>query len=212
MFVERRAEMLKHPILLPIALLMFLALLTFWISQAVQEQTRHINEMKRHDPDYLMYDFVSSRTDAQGHTRYALAASQLSHFPDNNTSELTRPRFTQFGQDKPYTQIQGQRGVVYNNGKLVEFSRQVKVFRSATATKGAMALETEALTIEPDQEVARTTLPVVIRQQPATVITARGMRFDKRAETIELFNRVHVHYERAKATVQTTQKAKKTVQ
>ena len=195
--------MLRNPILLPIALMLFLALLTFWINQTVQEQTRRLNGMQRHDPDYNMYDFVSSRTDANGHTRYALAASALHHFPDNDTTELQRPRFTQFGQvstngkNTPYTQIQGQRGFVSGKGDQVEFVENVRVVRGATEKKGEMELRTERLTIEPDAEVARTDLPVIIRQQPATVITATGMHFDKKSETIQLFNRVHVHYERA---------------
>ena len=204
--------MLRNPILLPMALLLFLALLTFWINQTVQEQTRNLSGMKRHDPDYMMYRFVSSRTDANGLTRYALAASELRHYPDNDTAELQRPRFTQFGQmagdgeAKPYTQIQGQRGFVSAKGNQVEFVHQVKVVRGATATKGEMELETERLTIEPDAEVAHTDLPVVIRQQPATVITATGMHFDKKSETIQLFNRVHVHYERATTGVTPKQK------
>lgn len=195
--------MLKNPILLPMLLLLFLALLTFWINQTVQEQTRSLSGMQRHDPDYMMYHFVSSRTDALGHTRYALAATELKHYPDNDVAELQRPRFTQFGQptadgqDKPYTQIQGQRGLVSAKGNQVEFIHQVKVIRGATATKGEMELQTERLVIEPDKEVAHTDQPVVIRQQPATVITATGMHFDKKTETIALFNRVHVHYERA---------------
>lgn len=178
--------------------MLFLALLTFWINQTVQEQSKGLSSRLRHDPDYLLYRFVSTRTDAQGQTKYVLAASELRHFPDTNTTELQRPRFTQFGENKPYTQIQGQHGFVSPDGKQVEFRKQVKVVRQATATKGEMELRTEQLTIEPDKEIAHTKLPVVIKQQPATVITATGMVFDKQAETVQLFNRVHVHYERSR--------------
>lgn len=206
--------MLKTPILLPITLLAFLALLTFWINQNVQEQTRQMSGMQRHDPDYMLYHFVSTRTDALGQTRYVLAASEMRHYPDNETAELDRPRFTQFGKNGPDTQIQGQRGLVTGKGEQVEFTRQVKVMRTATETKGEMTLETERLIIEPDKDVAHTQSPVVIRQKPATVIHATGMYFDKRAETIQLFNRVHVHYERATPSPQRTAagRAQKTVQ
>lgn len=189
--------MLKHPILLPIALMLFLALLTFWINQTVQEQGLSLSRLSRHDPDYMLYNFVSTRTDASGNTKYVLAAAEMRHFPDNEHTELQRPRFTQFGQDKPYTQIYGQQGTVSANGKMVEFIKQVKVVRQATADKGEMQLQTERLTLEPDIDVAHTDLPVTIRQQPATVITGTGMRFDNKAGTMQLFNRVHVHYERA---------------
>jgi lipopolysaccharide export system protein LptC len=188
--------MLKHPILLPIALMLLLALLTFWINQNVQEQALKMNILNRQAPDYMLYNFVSTRTDASGNTKYVLAAAKMRHFPANDYTELQRPRFTQFGLNKPYTQIYGQQGRVSANGKLVEFSNQVKVIRQASATKPETQMQTERLWLEPDTEVAHTDQPVVIRQKPATVITGTGMRFDNRADTMQLFNRVHVHYER----------------
>jgi lipopolysaccharide export system protein LptC len=189
--------MLKYPILLPIGLMLFLALLTFWINQTVQEQAARVNGLSRHAPDYMLYNFVSTRTDATGKTKYVLAAAQMRHYPDSDHTELDRPRFTQFGQDMPYTQIHGQRGKISGNGKLVEFDKQVRVTRQATAEKGEMRLLTEKLFVEPDTDIAYTDLPVTIHQKPATVITGTGMRFDKKSETMQLFNRVHVHYERA---------------
>lgn len=194
--------------MLPILLLMFLAMLTYWINQTVQEQTKQITGLQRHDPDYMLYDFVSTRTDAHGRTKYVLAAQEMRHFPDSNSTQLLRPRFTQFGLDKPYTQIQGQRGRVSADGHLIEFMQQVKVVRGATVDKGEMRLQTEHLAIEPDKEVAHTDQPVVIRQEPSTVITGTGMYFDKNAEIVQLFHRVHVHYERQKSA---TPKAKSPV-
>ena len=80
--------MLKHPILLPIALMLFLALLTFWINQTVQEQGLNISRLNRHDPDYMLYNFVSTRTNAAGKTKYVLAATEMRHFPDNDYPAL----------------------------------------------------------------------------------------------------------------------------
>ena len=60
--------MLKHPILLPIALMLLLALLTLWINQTVQEEIAQSSSLNRHDPDYMLYNFVSTRTDATGQT------------------------------------------------------------------------------------------------------------------------------------------------
>ncbi len=201
--------MLKYPILLPIGLMLFLALLTFWINQTVQEEASRVTGLNRHAPDYKLYNFVSTRTDATGHTKYVLAAAQMRHYPDSDHTELDRPRFTQFGQETPYTQIYGQRGKISGDGKLVEFIKQVKVIRQATAEKGEMQLQTEQLTVEPDTDIAYTDLPVTIRQKPATVITGTGMRFDKNAETMQLFNRVHVHYERAPVAATASKPAKK---
>lgn len=191
--------MLKQPILLPIALLLFLALLTFWINRSVEEQSITLNTMQRHDPDYLLYDFVSTRTDAAGKTVFALAAKQMQHFPDHDTTELLRPRFTRFSENKPTMQVQSQRGLVSSGGETVTFMQQVKVVREATSTKGEMQLTTQKLIVEPDAEIAHTDQPVVIKQQPDTLITANGMRANHKNNTIELYKRVHVHYPPARA-------------
>lgn len=200
--------MLKYPILLPIGLMLFLALLTFWINQTVQEEASRMTGVNRHAPDYMLYNFVSTRTDAAGRIKYVLAASQMRHYPDSDHTELDRPRFTQFGVNMPYTQIHGQRGKISGNGKLVEFAKQVKLTRQATAEKGEMQLTTEQLFVEPDTDIAYTDLPVTIHQQPATAVTGTGMRYDKKSETMQLFNRVHVHYERAPVPVNAAPAAK----
>lgn len=188
--------MYKYPILLPIGLLLLLSLLTFWINQNVQEEGLRLQRLRGDAPDYMLYHFVSTRTSAEGVTKYVLAAAEMRHFPEKDYTELQRPRFTQFGVDKPFTQIFGQRGKILAGGDVVEFSQKVKVIRQGTATKAEMQLDTERLWLEPNSEIAHTDLPVTIRQKPATVVTGTGLRFDNKANTVQLFNRVHVHYER----------------
>lgn len=188
----------KYPILLPIGLLLLLSLLTFWINQNVQEEGLRLHRLSSHAPDYMLYHFVSTRTNANGETKYVLAAAEMRHFPARDTTELVRPRFTQFGIDKPFMQILGQRGKILPGGDKVEFSQKVRVTRQGTASKGEMQLQTERLWLEPNNEIAHTDLPVTIRQKPATVIRGTGLHFDNKANTVQLFNRVHVHYERAR--------------
>lgn len=182
-------------------MVLFLALLTFWINQNVQESGLLRIGYNRHDPDYIMHNFVSSQTDVQGNMRYVLAAIELKHFPDSDTTELQRPRITQFGQNKPYTQMYSLRGYVSPNAEVIEMVDQVRVVRQATAGKGEMEFQTSRLTVEPDKEMASTQSEVTILQKPGTVVKAKGMIFDKNSNTIQLFNRVHVHYERPKNSI-----------
>ena len=109
---------------------------------------------------------------------------------------LQRPRFTQYTIDKPYTQIEGLRGYVSSNGEQVTLVDNVKVTRQAFDGKGEMQISTEKLVILPNQDIAKTDAPVVITQAPKTVIHATGMIYDKKHQTVQLLNRVKVHYER----------------
>ncbi len=180
----------------PLVLLSMLALMTFWLSKVAQPPTPKMDGSSRHDPDYVITNFVTTQTDINGNLHYKLAAIEMKHYPDDDSAVLQRPRYTQFALDKPYTQVHGLRGNVSSNGDEVELFDQVKVTRQAFAGKGEMTVETDYLSILPKEEIVRTEHPVVIRQAPKTVIYATGMLYEKKKRTVTLLHKVRAHYER----------------
>ena len=183
----------------PLVLSIFMAVITFWINLTVEQQGPKIDGSNRHDPDYTMNNFVTTQTDITGKLRYVLAATEMLHYPDDDSTVLQRPRYTQFATNKPYTQIEALRGYVSSDGEEIELVDNVKVVRQAFEGKGEMQVLTEKLVILPNQELATTNSAVLIKQAPKTVIRAKGMVFDKKNQTVKLFNRVKVHYERPAA-------------
>ena len=200
----------RSALFFPLVLALLLALITFWINLTVEQQGPKIDGSDRHDPDYTMNNFINTQTDASGKLRYVLAAAEMVHYPDDDSTVLQRPRFTQYTIDKPYTQIEGLRGYVSSNGEQVELVDNVKVTRQAFDGKGEMQITTEKLVILPNQDIAKTDSPVVITQAPKTVIHATGMIYDKNHQTVQLLNRVKVHYERPITRALTTKKPKTT--
>ena len=200
----------RSALFFPLVLALLLALITFWINLTVEQQGPKIDGSDRHDPDYTMNNFVNTQTDASGKLRYVLAATEMVHYPDDDSTVLQRPRFTQYTIDKPYTQIEGLRGYVSSNGEQVELVDNVKVTRQAFDGKGEMQIYTEKLVILPDQDIAKTDAPVVITQAPKTVIHATGMVYDKKHQTVQLLNRVKVHYEPPTGVVLKAKKLKTT--
>lgn len=188
----------RAAILFPLVLLSLLAVITFWISKAVQPSMPKMDGSSRHDPDYKMRHFVTSQTDVQGELRYKLAAAEMVHYPDDDSTVLQKPRYTQFAVAKPYTQIEGLRGYVSSNGEEIELVDEVKVTRQAFAEKGEMTVETDYLHIRPNDEIVTTQSPVVIKQAPKTVVYATGMIYDKKARTVTLLHQVRAHYEKPK--------------
>jgi len=186
----------RSALFFPLVLAVLLALLTFWINQTVEQQGPKIDGSNRHDPDYTMHNFVTTQTDATGKLSYILAATEMLHYPDDDSTVLQRPRFTHYTLDKPYTQIEGLRGYVSSNGEQVTLVKNVKVVRQAFEGKGEMQVLTEKLVIFPKKDLVQTYAPVKITQAPKTVITGVGMIYDKKAQTVTLLNRVKVHYER----------------
>jgi lipopolysaccharide export system protein LptC len=186
----------RSAIAFPLALLLFLALLTSWINRTVQLPAPKPDGSSRHDPDYIMSNFLTTQTDVLGDLHYKLAAIEMRHFPDNDTTELQRPRYTQFTVNKPYTQAEGLRGYVSADGEEVQLVDNVKITRQAFAGKGEMTVETDYLNIRPNEELVTTQSPVIIRQAPKTVIYATGMIYEKKNQTVTLQHRVRAHYEK----------------
>lgn len=175
-------------------LLALLAALTMWADHVVQPPAPKRDGSSRHDPDYKLSNFHTLKTDLAGNPRYMLAATEMVHYPDDDSTTLVRPRFTQYSATKPVTQIEGSRGLVTSDGENVYFMDNVKVVRGATAQKGEMTVLTNYLHIIPDQDLAMTDRQVSILQAPGTVVTAIGMEYNKKLGIVKLFKRVRAHY------------------
>lgn len=186
----------RSAIWFPLLLLALLAALTLWADRAVQPPEPKHDGSSRHDPDYKLTNFNTLKTDRSGNPRYMLAAAEMRHYPDDDSTQLMRPRFTQYSATKPYTQIEGQRGLVTSDGENVYFMDNVKVVRGATRQKGEMTVLTDYLHIIPERELAVTDRAVSILQAPRTVVHATGMEYDKKSGILKLFKRVRAHYER----------------
>lgn len=186
----------RTAIAFPLVLLGFVAMITYWISYTVQPALPKVDGSSRHDPDYIMSNFETTQTDINGKLRYKLVASEMRHFPDDDSTELTRPNYTQFAINKPYTRAVGKRGYVSSNGSVVQLVDDVVVTRQAFEEKGEMTVETDLLNIRPNEEIVTTDRPVVIRQAPKTVIYATGMIYEKKKQTVTLLKKVRAHYEK----------------
>jgi len=186
----------RATILFPLAVLGLLALVTFWIDRTVQPPTIKLDGSKRHDPDYILNNFNTVKTGINGSVQYILAATEMKHYPDDDSTYLERPRLTQYSIDKPYTQIESQRGTVSSNGEIIEFMDNVKVVRQGAKDRGEMTVTTEYLKVFPKTEIATTNKPVVIKQSPSTELRGTGMIYNKKEKTLRLLNNTHVHYVR----------------
>ena len=187
----------RPALLFPLLLLSMLALLTFWINKTVQPSPPKIDGSSRHDPDYIMSNFVTKQTDINGNLHFQLAAVEMRHFPDDDSTYLQRPRYTQFTIGKAPTQVEALRGIVSADGEKVELFGNVKITRPAFAGKGESTLDTDHLNNFPNQDIVRTESPVIIRQAPKTVVYGTGMLYEKKLGTVTLFHKVRAHYEKS---------------
>ncbi len=185
--------------LFPLALLVLLAALTYWLDQAVQSPAVPRPTLLRHDPDYTVDKLLATRMDVTGRVRDSLYAVRMVHFPDDDSTALTRPRFISHAHGAPMT-ITSQQALVSSNGGEIHFRGDVRASRAPSANNSALVVTTEYLHVLPDDNIAKTDQPVVI-QDAAMTIHAVGMELNNETRVLKLNASVRGVYNNANAAV-----------
>ena len=176
----------------PLALLSVLAALSLWLDQMVQPAPER-SAIQRHDPDYVIENFAATRMGPDGVARDRLSANKMMHFPDDDSTVLEFPHFVRFEPTRASVSVTAKHANVSSNGDNVEFMDDVKVVRGAYREHSAMVLTTSYLHVIPDQDLARTDKDVMI-VDANTKITAVGLEFNNRAQTLKLMSHVRGTY------------------
>jgi lipopolysaccharide export system protein LptC len=181
----------------PLGIMALLAALSYWLDRSVQPSTPKRDGSTRHDPDYIVESFNATRLNSMGTPRHILAAAKMTHYPDNDSTLLERPHFTQLEKGHSPLHIMANSGQVSSNGKDLYFTGNVQVIREAYGNHSQFSLNTESLHVIPDQDLATTNKPVTIRESN-TIVTAVGLKLDSRHRILKLTSRVNARYEKPK--------------
>lgn len=173
----------------PILPLLGLLGASYWLNQQVQPEAAKPDRSKVHAPDALMTNFSALKFNEQGAPRFILAAKQLRHYPDDDSTEVESPHLTTLSSDRSPTHSEAKRGLITHKGDEVLLHEQVKVWRDATSQQQAMTLQTEYLRVIPERDWAETNLPVTLTNT-STTVNAVGLEMDNHARTIKLLAQV----------------------
>lgn len=169
--------------LLPLILLTLLAALTFWLERASRVDGNG-NDKMRHDPDFVVDNFTLRRFKLDGSLQHSLIAKKMLHYPDDDSTSVIDPALTFFGHAQP-TRLSAQQARISKDGKQVRLSRDVRVVREASAEHPELLVTTAEMVVYPDDEIARSSVPVSITQG-RSVIIGSGMEVDNRTNTYTL--------------------------
>ncbi len=170
--------------LFPLFLLFLLAALTYWLDRAVQSPDAPRTTMMRHDPDYTADKLLATRMDVSGRVRDTLQAARMVHYPDDDSTELERPRFVSFEREAPFS-INSNNALVSSNGGNLYFRGAVRATRAPYADNSELVVTTEYLHVMPDDNIAITDQPVTIRDDTMT-IHAVGMELNNETRILKL--------------------------
>jgi len=186
-------------VLVPLVILLMLVTLTTWLNRTVERAVPMAQRTITHDPDYTVQNFTVVRLSDIGETRYSLTATQLIHYPDDDTSHLVKPLLKQLQPGKPETRVRADRGLTTAQGEEVRLYDNVEIFRAGekkTASKDAtedLRVTTSYLRARPDDDQADTPAQVVIENGTSTLI-GTGAEFDNRYRKMRLHSAVRASY------------------
>jgi lipopolysaccharide export system protein LptC len=174
--------------LFPLALMLALALLTFWLERTVREEQPHPS-LRRHDPDYLVEQFVLTKYNAAGILESTLTAAKMVHYPDDDSTELVAPRVVQAKPNEPRMTLSADRGTLSNNGEEIFLFGNALLVREAGAGKPEARVQSSFLHVVGARSLVRTDREVTV-SEPGRALSGRGMEYHN--ETWQFFLRDQV--------------------
>jgi lipopolysaccharide export system protein LptC len=177
---------------LPLAILLLLAALSFWIEQSVQ-MAPNGSQAAHTDPEGIMENFDALRTDASGKPHYRLSAKKLMHYSGSKLTELEFPRFVQLDAETGEVRVAARQATVSSDGNEVDLHGDVIVERAAHLGQSAMTLRTAQLLVFPERDQLRAPGAVDVRDDTLT-LRADAMEYDAKRRVIKLTGRVKARY------------------
>lgn len=182
--------------LFPLVLMLSLALLTFWLERTVRVEETHPS-LRRHDPDYIVDKFRIVSHDSSGRPETTLAAQKMTHFPDDDSTELASPRVLKTKSGEASIEVTSDRGALSQDGEDTFLYDNVLLVRQATPLQPEMQLTTSFLHLVQSRSLMLTDQDVEIRE-PSRFLTGRGMEFDNSRGLLHLRAKVHGRFEQRK--------------
>ena len=127
-----------------------------------------------------------------------LTARRMTHYPDDETTEVEEPRLVQFREEAPPVRISAERGTVTKDGEEVRLYGNVLVVRDGTKGRPPLRMETTYLQVFPKQDVARTPEAVVITEGESR-LTGVGLDYNTKTRQLELKAKVNGTFVRGAA-------------
>ena len=180
----------------PLALMLALALLTFYLEQAVREEERH-PALRRHDPDYIVSNFTTTTYNRDGAPLTTLSAKAMLHYPDDDSTELVAPRVVQTKPAEPRISVTAERGALSGDGEEIFLYDNVVLLREEDAGQPEARLTTSFLHIVRGRSLVRTDRQVTIVEDRRS-LSGRGMQYNSDTREFRLEADVRGRFEAKK--------------
>ncbi len=185
--------------LFPLGLLLALAGLTFWLMRVVEAPEKPQDRYLKHDPDYIIDSLQLRKLDREGRLRQSLTATRLTHYPDDDSTEVEKPVVVFTAPDKPNVTIQARSAEISANGEAIYLKDEVQVKRDPrTPEEAPLYGNMPDLTVLTEDETAITKSPVLITQGQSH-LRGVGMKVDHKNQTYTIESRAQGEFVQTEA-------------
>jgi len=152
----------------------FFAFGSFWLVQVMRGDAGGPNVNVGNDPDYIIDNFSFVRMSETGQPRYVISGERLTHRPADNTSVIEKPVVQNMSTEHPNMTMTADTAHVNQDQNQIDLAGNVDISRPGSKTTQPLRIRTEALTVLPDEEIAKTDKPIEMKVG-ASVVTGVGM-------------------------------------
>lgn len=181
----------------PLALVALLAALTFWLEHAANPEDPVRKAQNRHDPDSVVDQINVRHFDAGGGLKQSLLADTLTHYPDDDSTWITKPRLTYFKDQRQRTQLLANTAQVSHDNKQVFLRGDVRLVKPSIGDIPATTMQTETLTVFPDEDIAHGNSRVTI-SRGKSIVSGDSIHYDGKTSIAILAGRVKGTFYRVK--------------
>ena len=176
----------RWPLLISITVGVFLAFGSFWLAQVIERGDDQIDQASAgNEPDYIVEKFSFVRMTPEGAPRYLFYGAKLAHRPVSDVSEVDQPMLLSMAPGQPPMTIKSQKAQIRHQQNEVDLLGKVDISRPASPATRAMQMQTEALTVYPDEERMTSDQLVTMKLGDAT-ITGTGMQANNATRQVSL--------------------------
>lgn len=167
---------------------------SFWLWRTLTEDAATTKAAGPHEPDYYLIDMVRHSMNKQGELENVLIADRVYPYPDDDSTELARPRMEIYNDTASPWQVVAERGTIKSGTELVLLHGKVEIWRLDDAGEREFEILTSELRVFPKVQYAETDKAATIKG-PGSVTRTRGFRANFSHNRLELLERVRSRIE-----------------
>ena len=173
-----------------VIVMLLLAAGSAWLLHRISPGKMRTPKALLHQPDYYMENFTTLNMDRDGTLKNRLRAEQMTHYPDDNTTELIRPMMEIPRDDSPPVNIVADKGWVTADNTVILLSGNVNLWQNDAAGNKKLEIITNDVRILVNEDYAETDKPSTFINKDTTV-KGTGVKAYLKEGRVKLLHNVH---------------------